>query len=226
MTKLKKKHILWALLSLIFLAVFNTVFFVLGGTERDASVWIAYGFIHFAYFALLLTSLSARPGRGAASAVALYGVSGAYFAAEFVVGLVFICLKDRSWKISLSVQVILAGIYAFAAIVQLLGYEYHTAAARREAASPIRWSAAQVKALLGKPDKVEANAALQQLYKALLNCPADSFPETRPIEDEIARGVTELEQAVSQADTSRITAVAARLQAMAEDRGARLSAER
>lgn len=223
---MKKKHILWALLSLIFLAVFNTVFFVLGGTERSASVWIAYGFIHFAYFALLLTSLSARPRRGAASAVALYGVSGAYFAAELVVGLVFICLKDRSWKVSLSVQVILAGVYAFAAIVQLLGYEYHTAAARREAASPIRWSAAHVKALLGKPDKVEANAALQQLYKALLNCPTDSFPATRPLEEEIARGVAELGQAVSRADTNGVIALASRLQAMAEDRSARLAAEK
>ena len=46
---MKKKIALWIILDLIFLIVFNTVFFVAGGADHPASVWISYGFIHFAY---------------------------------------------------------------------------------------------------------------------------------------------------------------------------------
>ena len=40
---MNKKSILFILLDLVFLAVFNTVFFVVGGTNHPASVWVAYG---------------------------------------------------------------------------------------------------------------------------------------------------------------------------------------
>lgn len=57
---MNKKSLLYILLDLIFLAVFNTVFFVVGGTEHPASVWIAYGFIHFSYIMVLVTPFLVR----------------------------------------------------------------------------------------------------------------------------------------------------------------------
>ena len=90
---MKKKSILYILLDLVFLAVFNTVFFTLGGTSHPASVWISYGFIHLAYIMVIATPVLTRNSSSAAVfGFSLYSVSSVYFLAEFVVGLVFILI--------------------------------------------------------------------------------------------------------------------------------------
>ena len=63
---MNKKSILYILLDLVFLAVFNTVFFVVGGTNHPASVWAAYGFIHFSYIMVLVTPFLVRKNSNAA----------------------------------------------------------------------------------------------------------------------------------------------------------------
>ena len=40
---MNKKRILWILLDLVFLIIFNTIFFLLGGVHNKSSVWVAYG---------------------------------------------------------------------------------------------------------------------------------------------------------------------------------------
>ena len=62
---MSKKGILWILLDLIFLAVFNAIFFVAIETKQPASVWIAYGFIHFAYLMVIATPLLIRKSSSA-----------------------------------------------------------------------------------------------------------------------------------------------------------------
>lgn len=100
-----KKNTLWILLDLVFLAVFNTVFFVLGGIEHPASVWISYGFIHFAYIMVLVTPFFIRESSHSAMfGFTLYSVSAVYFLVAFVVGLIFIFAKSGSCKAALAVQ--------------------------------------------------------------------------------------------------------------------------
>ena len=57
---MNKKTVLWIILDLIFLAIFNTVFFVMTGLQHPASVWISYGFIHFAYLMVIVTPFLIR----------------------------------------------------------------------------------------------------------------------------------------------------------------------
>ena len=57
---MNKKQVLWILLDLVFFIIFNVVFFVAGGTEHKASVWISYAFIHVAYIMLVITPLLVR----------------------------------------------------------------------------------------------------------------------------------------------------------------------
>ena len=77
---MKKMSILRILLNSIFFVTFNAVFFVVGSFEHAASVWISYGFIHFAYFMLLITPVLIRKGKNAAVfGFSLYSISSAYF---------------------------------------------------------------------------------------------------------------------------------------------------
>ena len=87
-----KKNVLWILLDLVFLIVFNTVFFVAGGTDHNASVWISYGFIHLSYILLIITPFLIRKSSSAAVfGFSLYSISSTYFLVEFIVGVIF-CL--------------------------------------------------------------------------------------------------------------------------------------
>ena len=90
---MNKKSILYILLDLVFLAVFNTVFFVVGGTDHPASVWISYAFIHLAYIMVVATPILTRKSSSASVfGFSLYSISAAYFLTEFVLGLVFVLL--------------------------------------------------------------------------------------------------------------------------------------
>ena len=54
---------LWMMMDLIFIIIFNAMFFILGGTDHSVSVWISYGFIHFAYLMLIVTPFFMRRGK-------------------------------------------------------------------------------------------------------------------------------------------------------------------
>ena len=52
---MEKINGLQAIIGLVFLIIFNAIFFIIGGVRHNVPVWIAYSFIHFAYLMLLLT---------------------------------------------------------------------------------------------------------------------------------------------------------------------------
>ena len=108
---MNKKNVLCLLLDLVFLVIFNVVFFVLGGTEHPASVWISYGFIHFSYIMLLITpKLIRKSSSSAVFGFSLYSISSAYFLIAFVVGVIFVFMRSESYKISLVSQVIILSL--------------------------------------------------------------------------------------------------------------------
>ena len=101
---MNKKRILWILLDLVFLIIFNTIFFLLGGVHNKSSVWVAYGFIHFSYIMLLFTpSLCKRRTEQIEMRLSVDSVSLLYFWVTFVIGVVFIIVKPDICKSKISV---------------------------------------------------------------------------------------------------------------------------
>lgn len=95
--------------------------------RAPASVWISYGFIHFAYIMLLITpKLIRKSSSSAVFGFSLYSISSTYFLVAFIVGVIFIFVRPESYKGSLVVQVIIAGIYAVMLISHMIANE-HTA---------------------------------------------------------------------------------------------------
>ena len=121
---MNKKNFLWVILDLIFLVIFNVVFFVISGTEHPASVWISYGFIHLAYIMLLITpKLIRKSSSSSVFGFSLYSISSTYFLVEFIIGVIFIFAKPESYKVSLVVQIITFGIYAAMIISHIIANE-------------------------------------------------------------------------------------------------------
>jgi len=222
---MNKKSILYILLDLIFLAVFNTVFFVISGTEHPASVWISYAFIHFAYIMVVATPVLIRKSSNASIfGFSLHSISTAYFFAEFVLGLVFVLIASDSYKAALVVQVILAGIYAILLISNLIANE-HTADSIKQQESEVAYikdAASRIKLVIGKASDKKANKKIEKAYDLLHASPSRSVAATKLLEEEIKNKVTELEYAVAADEISAIITIAGEIIAKTEERNRKL----
>ena len=218
---MKKKNILWILLDIVFLAVFNTVFFVVGGTDHPASVWISYGFIHFSYLMILVTPFLIRKSSSqAVFGFSLYSVSAVYFFVEFIVGLVFIFIGSESYKASLVVQVIISGIYAVMLISNLIANEYTADSVEQheDEVAYIKNAASRVKMLMGKASDKKANKEIERAYDLLHSSPSKSNNAVAPLESAILRAIYELESAVSSKDEDAIFSKSREIISLAETR--------
>ena len=205
-----QKSLLWALLDLVFLVIFNIVFFVVGGIFHPVSVWIAYVFINLAYVALLVTPIFVRRSSSASVfGFSLYTVSALYFIVELVVGLIIIFVKPETAVASFVVQLILFGVYAILFLSNVLANE-HTAdnAERHESeVKSIKSIAAQVKNLIGKVDDPDTNKEIERVYDLLHTSPSKAVPESYKTETEIGSLVQSLEMAVWKKDIKEIKSI-------------------
>ena len=185
---MKKKSVLWILLDLVFLIVFNVVFFVLGGKEHPASVWLSYGFIHFAYIMLLITPLLVRQSKNSAVLrFPIVSISAIYFIVAFIVGVVFIIIHPDSIKIALVVQVIIAGIYAVLLISNMIANE-HTADSEEKHELELQYVKTASQKLKGIMDSIEDKKMykkVEKLYDLLHSSQVKSDFSVKNIELEV-----------------------------------------
>lgn len=222
---MNRKPILSILLDFVFLAVFNTVFFVIGGVNHPVSVWIAYGFIHFSYLMVVATPGLARKGSSAAVfGFSLYSISAIYFAVECIVGLLFIFIGSESYKASLIVQVIIAGIYAVMLISNLLANEYTADSVERheDEVAYIKNASSRLKILVGRASDKKANKEIEKAYDILHSSPSRSTATVKLIEEGIMNKIAELERVVAADETAAIMTIAGEIVAMTEERNRKL----
>ena len=194
-----KRIILWIILDLIFLAIFNAMFFILGGREHNLSVWISYCFIHFAYLLLILTPILTRRGKSAALfGISIFTISTIYFFAELVVGVVFILVSPDDFKAALLVQLCLAGIYGIILIAVLIANE-RTAEAERKRKHEIAFvkdASARLKVLLDRISDKEAKKKVEKVYDVIYSSPVKSHPSLAQMENSILQSLYELENEI------------------------------
>lgn len=107
-----KKGIIITIMDLVFLAAFNIIFFIAGGTEHTQSVWIAYAFIHFSYVMLLITPfLTRRSSSAYIFGASISTVSYVNFMITFIIDLILIFVKSDSYLPAVIINVIITAIY-------------------------------------------------------------------------------------------------------------------
>lgn len=222
---MNKKTVLWIILDLIFLAIFNTVFFVMTGFQHPASVWISYGFIHFAYLMVIVTPFLIRKSSSASVfGFSLYSISSTYFLIEFVTGIVFIILKSDSLKVALVVQIVIAGIYGILLISHLIANESTADSVERHEyeVAYIKTAASRVKALVGKATDRKANKEIERAYDLLHSSPTKSTSAVRYLESSVISQISDLEDAVQSGETDLIIATADEIISTMEERNRKL----
>lgn len=222
---MNKKSVLWLLLELVFLIVFNTLFFVIGGTSYPASSWIAYAFIHFAYFMVLLTPALVREGSNFhLFSFSIYAVSSAYFFVELIVGALFIIIKQDSYKASLIVQMVIAAVYAVILIANLLANEDTADNVERHEAEVkyIKDAAAKVKLLVGQMKDKKSDKEISRAYDALHASPTKSSEAVKSIEEGIMSSIDKLSAAVSAQNAENVHNAVTEILSLVDERNKKL----
>ena len=222
-----KMNTLWTVLNAIFLAVFNTAFFAIGGAHHNATVWTSYGFVHFAYLMLLLAPRMIAEGKSAAVfGFSIYSISSLYFLAELVAGATIMSLFPQDFVVAFVVQLCLAGLYGVLLVSHVIADE-HTAAAeevRQYNISFIKEASANLKGIMDGTQGRVTRSQVERAYDALYSSPARSCEEVGQIEDRILMYIGRLGDAVASGDAGAVGSVSNSLLGAINERNARLKA--
>ncbi len=208
MNFMKKTRVLWIILDLIFLVVFNLLFFTMAGFKgHPASVWISYGFIHLAYALLLLTPCFVVKGKSEdVFRYSLDSISSVYFMVELVAGVIFILVKPLDWKGAMIVQVILLALYAFILLVNMLANE-KTAANEAKAQGEIRFvktAIAQLEGIMNSVSDKDIRKLVEKAYDAARSCQTKSNPQVAALENGMVSQIGAIQREVFAGDKANI----------------------
>ena len=223
---MKRVNILWLLLNSLFIVVFNLLFFMLGDTgDSKTSVWISYGFIHFAYFLFLATPLLVRKGKADyIYGRALYPITAAYFIIELVAGVTLILVAPETVKATIIIQVVLAAVFIGWLLVYLIANE-HTAdnVERHEAELQyVKQSSAQLKTILQQITDKPTAKKVEQVYDLIHSSQVKSDSSVHSLEKEIVSEINNLDNAVERNNLEQIATLADKIYKLAEKRNSRL----
>lgn len=222
---MNKKNVLWILLDLVFLVVFNVVFFVAGGTQHPASVWISYGFIHFAYIMLLVTPFLVRKSSSAAVfGFSLYSISSTYFFVAFITGIVFIVMHPETYKASLLVQVVIAGFYAIMLLFNMIANEHTADSIERHEVELqyVKQSSAMLKGIMEMTDDKVLKKKIEKTYDLLHSSQVKSSSSVRDYEVTVMDLIEVLEGNVSRNDVVAANTTLEKIMKKANERNRRL----
>ena len=223
---MKRVNILWLLLDSLFLIVFNFLFFLLGDAENfNTSVWICYGFIHFAYILLLLTPFFAR--RGGAEYIYRrppFAVTTTYFIVELIVGVTLILIAPETTKVTLILQVILTGLFLAWLLAHLIANE-HTAdniEKREPELQYIKESSAKLHSILQQITDRAISKKVEQVYDLIHSSPSKSNANVHSLEKQIIIEIEQLENIVNQNNTEKMASITDEIHQLAEERNRQL----
>ena len=204
---MKKTNILWIILNLIFLVIFNVFFFVLDGIKYNYSTWISYGFIHFAYFMIVFTPLLIRRRKSAAVfGFSLYSISIAYFLIELITGIIFIIISPEKYTVTMLVQLSIAGFYGIILISNMIANE-HTANSEEKRQSQISFikdSSVKLKGLMESTNDKDIKKKIEKAYDAISSSPVKSQRELIEVEYNIFQGINDLEDVIQEDNKGKI----------------------
>ena len=205
-----KANILKIVIGLIFLIVFNVLFFLLGGTERSDTEWVCYGFIHVSYLCLLVTPLFCNAGKGeTVLSASLYLRALFYFFIELAIGLGFIWYNAYNpiailWPVI--IQGILLAVFLILQLMSVLANDATKAslAKQRQERVYIRSLAENLKEAMRQVKDPTLRKQMANCYESLRSSSLESFPEAIDAELELENAVNTLCSFVEQGDTSQL----------------------
>lgn len=214
-----KNAMIKTVISLVFLIIFNVIFFF-DGTDHSDADWCSYGFVTFAYLCLLATPLLAK---GAGSAVlegSLWLRAAFFFFTELVVAVIFMVANSESMKWPLIVQGILLAVFIVMELMSVLANDSTKASVRKQKeesfARQILIDQLQQRARDIKD--AEVRPVLNRCLDALSNCPIQTYTEAIEADLALSNAVNNLCSITSDGNVSQIKSAADKVLRAVQDR--------
>lgn len=218
---MKRKESMMLAMFAIFLVVFNVVFFVSGGSDREASVWVAYAFIHISFVAIMLTAYVAMSsGKMTEITIPALSISVVYFFSTFVVGLFFIIASLESVKGCVVINVILLGLYliVFLAIAMADDATSRNVETMQANRIYVKECTSNLKAIMERVNNKEIYKKIEKVYDFIQASPIKSDDQVMEYEIEVMRLIRVLEKNVEEQNAEEIEKTANSIMRNAEDR--------
>ena len=198
-----KSNILKNIIGLIFLVLFNGLFFYLGGTEHTEISWICYAFIHASYLCILLTPLFCKSGKGLeVLSYSLYLRALFYFFTELIVGIVCIAIAPESPTWPLIIQGVLLAIFLVLQIMSVLANDatIQTVQKQKEESIYIQTMAQRIRTCMRSISDMNIKKQVERCYDAVNNSSLQSYPEAKDAELSLRNAVEILCVAIENGD--------------------------
>ena len=210
---MKKSKILGSMIHLIILALFNALYFGLGGTDHPASAWISYGFIHFSY-------LMQKGKDRATYASSMYAITSTYFFIELIVGGIIIIVAPEGHKFSLFSQLIMSAIYLIILFGNMMADEHTAKAVEKHEAELmyVKESCAMLKVILSDISDKQLYRQVEKAYDLIQSSPVKSASSVHNIESQVINEIDNLGLAVRNGDATEISNTTSKIIRLANER--------
>ncbi len=220
-----KKLIFKILFFALFLIAFNAFFFLVLGCDHPTSVWVSYGFIHWAYLLLLLIPTIGVKGKNSFYLnAAIYPQAISYFVLELIISIVFIVLKQETILWSVLAQTSLCFIYMIIIIGnfwtnQVTSEQLQQRDTEHKSVVDNRMN---LKKLILQVNDPIARKKVNALYDALTASATRQTTNSYEYDIQISANIEMLQQAVYTNDMDAINTIVDRLQTLIQRRKAEL----
>lgn len=204
-----KTNLLKVIVALIFLVLFNVLFFFIGGTEQSHINWVSYGFIHAAYLMILITPLFATNGKGLTVLTAsLYLRAISYFFTELIIGLICIAIQPESILWPMIIQSILLAVFVVLQLMSVMANDATKASIQKQRmeSAYIKNMVTQVKAAMRNIEDESIRNSVIRCHDALNNCSVETFEEAQDAELALRNAIEMLCCAIEDNDNGQIEA--------------------
>ena len=219
--EMKKSKVLGSLIHLVVLALFNALYFGIGGVDHPASAWISYGFIHFSYVMVIITPYITQKGKDRATyAASMYTITSAYFAIELIVGAIIIIVAPEGHKFSLFSQLIMAAIYLIILFGNMIAEEHTAKSVEKHEAELIyvKESCSMLKAIMSDISDKQLYRKVEKAYDLIQSSPVKSATNVLSLESQVISEIDNLGLAVRNDDATAISASADKIVRLANER--------
>lgn len=217
---MNKKIAMNAGCSLLFVLVFNVIFFICGGAQGKVSQWLGYAFIHISYAALLVTVFCLTKQRSPELNVPIDMISTIYFGVDFVVSLIFILAAPDSVKLEVVIQIILLAVYLLLLMVNLMANDAtaESTARRSMERKYVMEGSSRLKGLMEQISDRDLYKQLEKAYDVIHASPTKSSDDVIQQELAVLRLIGALEQEAAASNTEECKELIQRIIAVAGER--------
>ncbi len=180
---------------IVFPILFNVMFFLIGGSDHEPSVWLSYAWIHLAYILVIATPLMSPKTKSNYLFQFTAGqISTIYFGVELVLGLIFIFVGADSITAPLIIQLIPLCAYVLIFVANLMFNEDTARQEQRQQAEVafIKIAASKAKYLMDITASNDMRKQYEDLYDLIHSSPSRSISAVKELESTVMMSLGEL----------------------------------